>query len=669
LDTVRGLAWDELWPAEYRPRVKEAVQQARAGSEARFSGYSPTATGKPKWWDVCVSPIPGPDGEPVRLLAVSRDVTDSKRAQDEINQTQAEARAASDRLAEVLESTTDGVVLLDREWRVTYINPRATALLASRALTVGRLFWDAFPEEFNGNFHQRFLRVQDDQAPVKFDDYLASVGLWLETHAYPASNGGLSIFFHDITEQHAMECERAQAQERVAHMARHDALTGLANRLHFREQLDRSLDGLRAGTRITVLYLDLDGFKAVNDTHGHPIGDLLLRQVAERLQRCVRQGDLVARFGGDEFAVIQTSSYCTSSRQPDDAAVLADRLIAAIAEPYDLEGKQVMIATSVGIALAPRDGTGADDLIRRADLALYAAKAAGRGRYRLHEWRMDEELREKQALKADLRAAIEFCEFKLHYQPVLNLRTNRIACFEALLRWQHPQRGLVPPDAFISVAEENGLILPIGTMALRWACQEAAKWPEPIGVAVNLSPIQFCGADLISIVADVLATTNLAPERLELEITESVLLKDSDGNLAMLRKLKKLGVRIAMDDFGTGYSSLSYLHRFPFDKVKIDRSFVAELPHNRNSAAIVNAVMGIGASLGVTITAEGVETQAQLAYLRAAGCDQAQGFLFSKAVPKGEVAELIERLGGCEATKQSGQDLGRAHIAAGSLEI
>ena len=629
-DTGRrcGNDWIERWPVAGAGRLRDAIGEAKAGRSARFTGFCPNPNDTPKWWDVSVSPIPGPDGRPVRLLAVSRDVTEAKRAQDEIERMRAEAEAAADRLATVLESTTDGVILVDRDWRVTYANQHALAMRAARGLGVGVNLSVCFPEATWGGLHRHCRQAMAERMAVAFEERIALADLSVKVHAYPTSEAGLSIFFRDITEQRKAERERMLAQQRIAHMASHDALTGLPNRADFRDRLDQSLAAISQGGRIAVLYLDLDGFKSVNDSFGHPAGDVLLCQVAGRLRNGLRTADTVARLGGDEFAVIQTALG-----QYGDAAALAQRLIGIVGEPYELDGQQIVVGASIGIALAPQDGNQADELIQRADLALYAAKAAGRGTHRCFERTMDQGLRDRQTLKTDLRTALARSAFKLHYQPSVDLRTDRITGFEALLRWHHPERGLIPPSEFIPVAEEAGLILPIGEWVLREACREAAAWPEEIGVAVNLSPVQFRCRELVATVADALAQAGLAPHRLELEITESVLLQDSDANLAM-------------DDFGTGYSSLCYLRRFPFDKVKIDRSFVSDLPDGSGSGAIVHAIIGLGQSLGITITAEGVETRPQRDHLRGEGCDQAQGYLFSVPVPAGEVTAAIRRLHG-----------------------
>jgi diguanylate cyclase (GGDEF)-like protein len=391
-----------------------------------------------------------------------------------------------------------------------------------------------------------------------------------------------------------------------------------------------------------VLCLDLDHFKAVNDTLGHPVGDALLRTVGERLRSVLRETDTVARLGGDEFAVLQGAG---GDPQPQAASALAKRVVDLVGRPYALEGHLVNVGASVGVALAPADGEDADALLKAADLALYRAKEEGRGTWRFFEPGMDARMRARRALELDLRKALALREFELAYQPQLDLGSDRVAGFEALLRWQHPERGLIPPAEFVPLAEEIGLIAPIGEWVLRTACREAAGWPEGVGVAVNLSPAQFKSHHLVPAVRAALAASGLPGRRLELEITEGVLLQDNEANLATLRELRALGVRVAMDDFGTGYSSLSYLRSFPFDKIKIDRSFVSGLATDPESAAIVRAIAGLGASLGMATTAEGVETAEQMRRIRAEGCLQVQGYLVSRPVPAAEVAALIARSG------------------------
>jgi diguanylate cyclase (GGDEF)-like protein len=431
---------------------------------------------------------------------------------------------------------------------------------------------------------------------------------------------------------------RRQAEQQLAYLAYHDPLTGLANRRLLRQQLEQALQGARRGKSLALHFLDLDQFKDVNSTLGRPAGDILLCQAADRLRRCMRN-HIVAHLGGDEFAVMQAGV-----QSPENAAVLARRAIAALSEVYDIEGQRVATSASVGIAMAPGDGTTPDELVRNADIALYGAKANGRATFRFFEHGMEKAVRTKQELKAELRGALGRDRLDLDFQPMIGLRAGGVACFEALLRWRHSVRGLVSPEEFVPVAEETGLIVPIGEWALRAACREAACWPLPIRVAVNLSPVQFRDPGLLRAVRGALQESGLAAERLELEITESVFLKNDGTNLAVLQELRSLGARIALDDFGTGYSSLGYLLRFPFNKIKLDRSFIVGLPDRAESRVIANAVATIGRSLGITIAAEGVETAGQLDALRSMGFDEAQGHLFSRPVPTADVATLIGQL-------------------------
>jgi diguanylate cyclase (GGDEF)-like protein len=447
---------------------------------------------------------------------------------------------------------------------------------------------------------------------------------------HPMSDGGWVATHDDIT-------DRQRAEQRIAHMARHDALTDLPNRLLFRERLAEALAGVSRGNKLAVLFLDLDRFKGVNDTLGHPMGDELLKVVAARLRHCVRDIDTVARVGGDEFAIIQTGI-----EEPLDTAILARRIGEAVRAPYDLAGHAVVVDTSIGIALSPNDGTEPDGLLKAADMALYGAKADGRGTYRFFEAAMDMRMKARRELEIALRRALAAGQFELHYQPLVNVDSKRITGCEALLRWNHPERGMIPPAEFIPVAEEIGLIVPLGEWVLRKACLDAASWPDDIKIAVNLSPTQVTNQKLVPIVVNALAAAGLPARRLEVEITESVLLHNTETNTATLHRLHELGVHISMDDFGTGYSSLSYLRKFPFDKIKIDRSFISGLPGDNESIAIVRAVAGLAANLSMTATAEGVETAEQLEAIRALGCVEMQGYLFSQPVPLSQITLLLE---------------------------
>jgi diguanylate cyclase len=423
--------------------------------------------------------------------------------------------------------------------------------------------------------------------------------------------------------------ERKAAEAQIRFMATHDALTGLPNRTLFRDRLEQELmRARRTGETVAVLCLDLDRFKDVNDLRGHTAGDALLQQVGARLTAAVRETDTVARLGGDEFAIVQSALD-----QPEAAAGFAERLVAAVAQAFELDGEMMVVGVSIGIALFPADGGDAETLLRNADTALYRAKSDGRGTFRMFEPAMDARLQARRALEYDLRQAFVQQQFEVFYQPQAETRSRQVTGFEALVRWWHPKRGMIAPDDFIPLAEETGLIVPLGEWVLRTACAAAASWPEHIRVCVNLSPVQFTRGGLVDLVETALRAHRLAPERLELEITEGVLIKDSEKALATLHQLKALGVRIAMDDFGTGYSSLSYLQRFPFDKIKIDQSFIRALESNTDSAAIVRAVIGLGRSLKMPVIAEGVETAEQLDLLRREHCEEIQGYLIGRPMP------------------------------------
>jgi diguanylate cyclase (GGDEF)-like protein/PAS domain S-box-containing protein len=431
--------------------------------------------------------------------------------------------------------------------------------------------------------------------------------------------------------------ERKAADARIAQLAHYDPLTGLPNRTLFREQLEKELAFVRRGAQLAVLYLDLDHFKGINDTLGHPAGDELLRVVAQRLRGCLRECDLIARLGGDEFAIVQTAL-----EDPKDTETLARRLREAVTgASYDLHGHQTTTDVSIGIALSPGDGTEMDELVKHADLALYGAKAEGRANYRYFEPEMNARMKRRRGLEIDLRSALQKDEFELLYQPLINLQSNTITGCEALLRWHHPERGLVAPAEFIPVAEETGLIGAIGEWVLRRACKEAMTWPSHVSVAVNVSPVQFRNPTLCLTVVSSLGASGLPAGRLELEVTESVLMQNNDATLATLHQIRDLGVRIAMDDFGTGYSSLSYLRSFPFDKIKIDQSFISDMSKGEDAVAIVQAIINLAGSLRMSTTAEGVETVEQHRLLQAAGCHEMQGYLFSRPISARQIAELF----------------------------
>ena len=476
------------------------------------------------------------------------------------------------------------------------------------------------PEEIVGSM----LRRPNDTNFGEFYSHLSD-GRCIAITVQPMADGGTVTTHQDITEQR-------RAEAKIAHMALHDALTDLPNRTLLNEHLERALARVKRGEIVATHLLDLDYFKNVNDSLGHPIGDKLLKMVAERLRGLVREADIVARMGGDEFAIVQVGIT-----QPSDTTSLAQRVVDAVSKPYDIDGHQVIVGTSVGICISPADGTSPDSLLRNADLALYRAKSGGRGTLRFFEPDMDAQMQIRRAMESDLRKALIRGEFELHYQPIIDLRNNEISGFEALIRWPHSERGIVSPGKFIPLAEEIGLIVPLGEWVLRTACATAAKWPEHIRICVNLSPVQFKNKGLVQVVVGALAASGLLPGRLELEITETTLLTDTEETLAILHHLRELGVRIAMDDFGTGYSSLSYLQTFPFDRIKIDRSFVKGVTNDPSSLNIVRAVVGLANGIGMAATAEGVETQEQLETIKSEGCTEIQGFLFSQALPVHEI--------------------------------
>jgi diguanylate cyclase (GGDEF)-like protein len=540
-----------------------------------------------------------------------------------------------------LSNMSQGLALFDRDTRLIIANARFAdvygmnpALLApgdrhreiiERMVEEG-LFAGATADAIRAGSHPLAVSKLVSDSFVELSDGRV---LFVAKRAMP--DGGWVSTHEDIT-------ERRQAEAKMAYMAHHDALTGLPNRILFRSRLDEAAAACHPGRWAAVLCLDLDNFKSVNDTLGHPVGDLLLKAVAGRLVQALPEGAVVARLSGDEFAIVMPQI-----ENPDIAAALAQRLIALIAQPFEIEGHQLVIGTSIGIVIAPTDGVDSDQLLKNADMALYRAKGDGRGTHRFFEREMDARLQARRQLEIDIRKAIANSEFELHYQAQVNLARDRISGFEALLRWRHPRRGLVSPVEFVSLAEDTGLIIPIGEWVIRTACGEAARWPKAIRVAVNLSPAQFRSRNIVATVINALAMHGLEPSRLELEITESVLLENNEATLAALHQLRGLGVRISMDDFGTGYSSLSYLRSFPFDKIKIDQSFTRDLESTADNVAIVRAVASLGTSLGIPTTAEGVETLRQLEIVRSEGCTEAQGFVISQAVPADDVWPFLAR--------------------------
>jgi diguanylate cyclase (GGDEF)-like protein len=537
-----------------------------------------------------------------------------------------------------LENMSQGLIMFDASARVVVCNERYMQMyaLSPEVAQPGHTLRELIDHRLaNGTFAGDADQYTEElRAGIARDDTSRLIteladGRTISVVNRRMANGGWVATHEDIT-------ERRDAEKKIAHMARHDVVTDLPNRVLLRERLGEALASVKRGARLGVLYVDLDRFKAVNDTLGHPVGDELLRMVAQRLRGCVRQTDTIARVGGDEFAIIQADiegPQCTSQ--------LAARICDAIRAPYEIDGHTAIVDASIGISLSPDDSVEPDTLIKNADMALYRVKAEGRGTYRFFEPEMDARMHARRKLELALRSALANREFEVHYQPIVNLADNTIASCEALMRWNHPDLGMIPPSEFIPLAEEIGLIVQLGEWIIRQACNDAMQWPEHTRVAVNLSPIQVMSTNLMPVVVNALAASGLSPGRLELEITEAVLMQNTEATIATLHRLRNLGVHITMDDFGTGYSSLSYLRSFPFEKIKIDRSFVKGMDSGEESEAIVRAVAGLAQNLRMTTTAEGVETERQMEQVRTLGCTEMQGFLFSPPVRVRDVDRLF----------------------------
>jgi diguanylate cyclase (GGDEF)-like protein/PAS domain S-box-containing protein len=567
------------------------------------------------------------------FVATHQDITGEQRAERELRRTK-------NFLDTIIENVPMPLVVKDPlTQKFTFVNQAYEEFIGRpRDQVIGRTVYEIFPPE-----SARAVVERDDEAvrtgkelvraefPVTTPSGVRTINTTrLVVRGDDETPGLLIAVIDDVTNRRA-------AEERIVHMALHDALTDLPNRTHFQARLREAIARVARGGRLAVHCLDLDNFKNINDALGHAVGDQLLKSVADRLRGCVREADAVARLGGDEFAIIQDPID-----GPADAADLAQRIRDEIGKPFDLGGVQAVVNASIGIATAPGDATEPEALLKQADMALYAAKAEGRGVYRFFQPEMDARMRQRHEIEQDLRDAIAAGDLRLHYQPVVDIASGEICGLEALLRWPHARRGLVPPSEFISIAEESGLIIPLGEWVLRKALADAAHWPEHVSIAVNLSPVQFRSRDLAQIVIAACAAARVAPCRLELEVTEAAFLAATKEVLGTLDQLRHLGVKIVMDDFGTGYSSLNYLRRFRFDKIKIDRSFVRDLSDDQNlSAVIVEAVVRLACALDVTTTAEGVETVEQLDIIRAAGVTQMQGYLYSPARPLDEIDALF----------------------------
>jgi diguanylate cyclase (GGDEF)-like protein len=544
------------------------------------------------------------------------------------------------RFDSALNNMPHGLCMFDAARRVVVANKRLAELLSVPSVISGSPMFShelilrcvsagtlsaANAERLTGEFEDRLAGKVDDELYIDTEE-----GRTLALTFQPMPGGGSVVLFEDIT-------ERKSAEAKINQLARYDVLTDLPNRAFFRDQMDAAVSALRRRGPFAIHFIDLDEFKEVNDTLGHPCGDELLRAVAERLRSVVRGTDVVARFGGDEFVVLQHPLG-----HAKEAAALAERMVATLGEAFEISGQEVIVGASVGITLAPRDGSNADQLLKNADMALYRAKADGRRAWRFFEQGMDVMAQARRNLQVDLRNALAANVLQVHYQPLLNLHSRRISTCEALLRWPHPVRGMISPAEFIPVAEETGLIVEIGSRVLREACLECAKWPQGVSVAVNMSPIQFRRGNVAEAIKEALALSGLPANRLEIEITESVFLDDTDMTRRWLAEVQEIGVRISLDDFGTGYSSLSYLHSFPLNKVKIDRSFLQGVGTSDRPLNLLYGVARLSAQLGMTVAAEGIETEEHLALLaREPAIEEVQGFLLGMPMPNTEIRKLL----------------------------
>jgi diguanylate cyclase (GGDEF)-like protein len=571
-------------------------------------------------------------------VATHEDITERVGDEEALFNQAAELARINMRFDLAMSHMTQGLSMFDERKRLVVWNRRFAELydVPERFLKVGTPYEDIIADRFARGVIKADTSLETVKAKVTELSSLAANaqrvdeladGRLLLLSRQPMAGGGWLSIIEDIT-------ERRRAEAKIVHLARHDALTGLPNRAQFNEKLEEATKRLkRGGDAITIMMLDLDRFKAVNDMFGHPAGDQLLVEVARRLKPTLRETDLLARLGGDEFAIIQEGG----PTQREGAIALALRIINAISEPFELSGFEVNVGTSIGIAMAPEHGTEPEGLLKSADLALYATKAQGRNDFRIYRPDMLESATSQQLAESELRDAIAEEQFELHYQPVVDVATRQICGVEALVRWRHPDKGLVGPDQFIPLAESTGLIASIGEWILQRACTDAAKWPAHVKLAINISAVQFKKGNLFDVILCALVESGLEPERLELEITETSLLENQEAHLATIRQLKNLGITLALDDFGTGYSSVTYLTNFPFDKIKIDRTFTRDVLERRDYAAVVSSVLALAQGLDKLTTVEGIETEQQFEYMRQAGVDLAQGYLFSRPVPVSEL--------------------------------
>jgi len=541
-------------------------------------------------------------------------------------------------LTATLESISDAVLMLDHSWNIRYMNGNAERLLkVQRSEVMGKNVWTVFPEAVDGPYYRAYHQAVETNSAVAFEEHYAPLNLWTEIRAYPSAEG-VTIYFRDISERKAIEAQ-------IHNMAFYDKLTGLPNRQLL---LDRAGHALSLGRLGAMLFIDLDNFKTINDTRGHDKGDILLQMVGDRLNAAVRSCDTVARFGGDEFIVLLEDLGPTEDVVAKAAQEIAAKIIHAFGAPFVIEGVDQYSTPSIGVTLFNGSCGSVDEVLKRADLAMYQAKAAGRNNVSFFDPAMQARVTARAALEADMRRALINDEFVLYYQPLMNM-DGTMAGTEALVRWKHPQRGLVSPAEFIPVAEDSNLILPLGRWVMHEACRQLARWAgakrtAKLTMAVNVSAQQFHRPDFVEQVLEALAETGARADKLRLEMTESLLLKDVEGTVEKMQRLRAAGITFALDDFGTGYSSLSYLHRLPLDQLKIDRSFIWAAVKEDSGAAIVRIIVALGRALNMSVVAEGVETLEQLNFVIAEGCQSYQGYLFSKPLPEPELLALIEGL-------------------------
>ena len=572
-------------------------------------------------------------------VVTHEDVTEEIASSEIVQKRKRELERQNIRLDAAVNNISQGLCMFDPRGRLVICNAPYARIysLPDAMLKPGTALEDILGHLFDTGMHSSnfatreqyiawrhgvIARAQHEKTVLEFGNRI----ILMQHH--PMKDGGFVSTHEDITEQR-------QQEARIQHLARHDALTELPNRAQFLDEMANTEPMIERGDKIAVLCIDLDHFKSVNDTLGHAIGDKVLKQASARLWGTTRETDLLARLGGDEFSLL-----LRPIDKPSDAAAIAERIVKTMTQPFMIDGHQIAIGASVGIAIAPQDGETTDGLMKNADLALYRAKSEGRSTYHFFEKEMDAAIQKRRSLESGLRAALQLNELRVVFQPLVGLQENRVTCLEALLRWRHNGADISPTE-FIPIAEETGLIVQIGEWVLREACSAAVMWPTDARVAVNLSPVQFKNKRLFETIHSILVETGLPPTRLELEITESLMLSDNEQTLQTLHRLRAIGIRISMDDFGTGYSSLSYLRAFPFDKIKIDRSFMRDLESRGDSLAIIKAVIGLGHSLGMSTTAEGVETEEQLRAVREQGCNEVQGFLFSPPLEAVQVYTLL----------------------------